>query len=176
MIGSAGDDEKKGFLAGLINMGKKGWTDSKEALQKKGMEISDKTLQNVVESESGQKIGAAFIKRGITQTVDEVRNDASGLVRKGKDYLNPENKSAYEVIRTSLNPPENKPDNFIKSTFKSLVARVIDVGTGIAGWVGATFINKVLNPADKVTAHDVHNIFASFMAKVLGGIGKAATA
>lgn len=170
MIGSTGDDEKTGFWGSVLKMGKSGWDKSKQAMEKKGMEISTKTLQNVVKSEKGQKIGAAFIKEGITQTVDEVRNNARGLVRQGKDYLNPENKTAYQIIRNSLNPSEGKPaDGFIKSTFKSLVARVLDVGTGIAGWIGATFVNKVINPADKVTSHDVHNIFASFMAKVFGG-------
>lgn len=167
------NDELTRLWGGVLKIGKTGLYKTKDALEKKGMEIGTKALTNIVESDQGQKIGAAFIKEGITKTVEEASENAKPLVKMGKDYLNPENKTAYEVIRQGLNPPEGESDGFIKSIFKSLIARVIDVGTGIAGWIGATFINKVLNPKNKVPSHDIHNIFASFMGKVAGFWKKA---
>lgn len=158
---------------GIWGMLKTGWQHAQTELKKTGADFSRTALNSVVDSKVSQSAGAEMIKIGIIDSVKEITSKANTLVTQGNEMLHKENAKAksYDVIRASLAPPKDKPqDNFIKVIFKNIIARLLDAGAGVGGYIGAAFVNKAVNPpeGEKVDQKVAQNMFANFMATVLG--------
>jgi len=162
------DDEKTGwgqmFAAGF----KKGV----QGIKDKVAQQEDNIVDKLVKTDVVQEKGAELIGKGISSTVEDITANAGSLTKEGINKLGIENIDTYQVIRDSLGKPG---DNGLKKVWNSILGRVIDIGTGIAGYIGAAFVNVVYNPVqeEKASGSDLHKVFAHFMSKVLGGFRQA---
>ncbi len=162
------EDKKTGwaqmFAAGL----KKGTQGIKDKIAQQG----DDLVNKLVKTEAVQEKGAELIGKGISSTVEDITSSAGSLTKEGIDKLGIENIDTYQVIRDSLGKPGDKG---LKKVWNSILGRVIDIGTGIAGYIGAAFVNVVYNPAEdeKASGGNLHKVFAHFMSKALGGFKQA---
>lgn len=124
-------------------------------------------MSEVLNQPEVQDSGANLISKNLNETVKDVTDNAGTLVKNGAEKLNADNKPTYQMIRENLGSPT---DSLFKKVVNNIIGRVIDVGTGIAGFIGATFVNRVFNPTTPIEGADVHNVFASFMSKAIGGM------
>lgn len=169
MIDTVDNDDKKSGWARLFGAGlKRGVQGIKGKIAAQGDELMDKLVQ----TEAVQEKGAELIGKGISSTVEDITSSAGSLTKEGIDKLGIENIDTYKTIRDSLGKPDDKG---LKKVWNSILGRVIDIGTGIAGYVGAAFVNVVYNPAEgeQASGSDLHKVFAHFMSKALGGFKKA---
>ena len=156
-------ESKPNPFATMISRGLAGTLDY---VIKKGSGLSEGgVLEEALKDERVQESGAHLISKSLNDTFDDITANASPLIKSGAERLNPENKDTYKLIRESLAAPT---DGIFKKIIKTIFCRILYVGTGIAGHIGATFVNKLFNPTEKVEGEDVHNIFASFMSKIVG--------
>ncbi len=159
------DTNEPGAIARMAAKGLKGALDK---IAEKGDDLRKPGFVNDVLNDEGvQESGAKLITASINNSVEDITTHAGDLVRSGKEKLNPENKTSYAMIRENLGAPT---DSLFKKIMNNILGRVIDVGTGIAGYIGATFVNKIFAPARPVEGGDVHNVFASFMSRAIGGM------
>lgn len=153
----------------LVKMAAKGL---KTALDKmaedKGQDVRKPGFMNeVMNQPEVQQSGATLISKSISETVNDVTDNAGTLVKNGAEKLNADNKPTYQMIRENLGSPT---DSLFRKVVNNIIGRVIDVGSGIAGFIGAAFVNRVFNPSTPVEGADVHNVFASFMSRAIGGM------
>ena len=128
-------------------------------------------LTKVLEDEKVQATGAELISSNLNDTFDDITKNAGPLIKLGAEKLNPEHKDSYKLIRESL---ATSTDGIFKKIIKTIFGRILNIGSGIASYIGATFINKLFKPADDVEGADVHSIFASFISKIAGSKGRTA--
>lgn len=152
----------------FVKMASKGLAGALDKLAEKSDDIRTPGFVNeVLRQDEVQESGANLITLRLNDTVKDVTDNAGPLVKDGAEKLNPDNKGTYAMIRENLGSPT---DSLFKKIVNNIVGRVIDVGSGIAGFIGAAFVNKLFKPATPVEGKDVHNIFASFMSKAMGGV------
>lgn len=153
---------------GLIDMLKTGWNEAKTDVKRIGADLTKKTLDAAIGSETVQKEGAKYIKVTIVDTVKDIKEHTGSLVSEAKrKIVGEEDIKIYDQIRDGLKSPQ---DGIFTNIFKNVAARVMSAAAGIGGWIGATFVNTAFNPAqaEKVNPNDVTQIFGSFMSKIVG--------
>lgn len=162
------DEPKPNFLASMFGRALAG---TLKHVKEKGSGLGEEGfLKSVLEDEKVQTTGAELISSGLNDTFDDITKNAGPLIKVGAEKLNPENKDSYRLIRESLGPPS---DGIFKKIIKTIFGRILNVGSGIVSYIGATFVNKLFNPTENVEGADVHNIFASFISKIAGSRGRA---
>lgn len=169
--------DKKKKKPGIWGMIKAGWEKAQLDLKAKGADISKNAFNQVVDSKVGQEAGAVIIGAGITQSVAEITDKANTFAKEGNEWMFKDNakKESYDVIRASLVPPKDKPeDNFVKKIFKNIVARLLDAGAGVGGYISAAVVNKWTNPpeGERVDNEVMKNMVANFIATILGPKGE----
>ena len=161
-------DPKPNFLASMFGRALAG---TLKRVKEKGSGAGEEGfLKTVLEDEKVQLAGADLISQSLNDTFDDVTKNAGPLIKTGAEKLNSERKDSYKLIRESLAAPT---DGIFKKIIKSIFGRILNVGTGIASYIGATFVNKLFKPTENVEGADVHSIFASFMSKIVGAKGRA---
>jgi len=163
------DDEKTGWGQMLAG----GWQKGTKGIKDKITAQGDKLIDKLVKTDTVQEAGAKLIGKGISSVVEDITTNAGSLTKEGMEKLKiDENFDTYQTIRDSLGKPGDKG---LKKVWNSILGRVIDIGTGIAGYIGAAFVNVVYNPAEeeKASGGDLHKVFAHFMSKTLGGFKQA---
>lgn len=166
------DDEKKpNFLASMFGRALAG---TLKHVKDKGSGLGEEGfMSDVLNDEKVQSTGADLISSSLNNTFDDITKNAGPLIKVGAEKLNSEHKDTYKLIREGLASPS---DGIFKKIIKTIFGRILNVGSGIVSYIGATFMNKLFKPTDNVEGADVHSILASFISKIAGPKSRAATA
>lgn len=88
----------------------------------------------------------------------DLKHDATGIVHNVRESLEQGNvKNTYDRIKESIVAPQ---DGIASKFIKKTIARVLDIGVSVAGFVGAAFFDKYIKPEQPVGRDDFKHIFA----------------